>query len=312
MQSKSATKESRPAKTKYMARKSDKKKVAKATTAGKRSRVLLIAVGVVLVTVAVFVGLSSMRSTSGVAPSGAASQTTPATSDGRARPVSYEIVNSYPHDSTSFTQGLLWRDGGFYESTGMYGHSKLRRLEFPSGKVLKEVSLTDDLFGEGLALVDTRLIQLTWTTHRGFTYDIESFKKLEEFRYDTEGWGLTYDGTNLILSDGSSDLFYLDPHSFKLTKKLAVTMNGQPMLELNELEFIEGEIWSNVWQSDLILRIDPATGRVTSFLNMKNLLAPADRTGTEDVLNGIAYDADKKRIFVTGKRWPRIFEIKIK
>src|SRR6185295_796455 len=309
---KSATKESRPAKTRYMTRKSDKKHVAKATTGRKRSRVLVIAVGVVLVAVAVAVGLSSMRSTSGVAPSGPASPTTPATSDGRARQVSYEVVNSYPHDSTSFTQGLLWRDGGFYESTGMYGESKLRRLEFPSGKVLKEVSLADDLFGEGLALVDTRLIQLTWTTHRGFTYDIQSFKKLEEFRYDTEGWGLTYDGTNLILSDGSSDLFYLDPHSFKVVKKLAVTRNGQPVNELNELEFIEGEIWSNVWQTDLILRIDPATGRVTSFLNMKDLLAHSDRTGREDVLNGIAYDAEKKRIFVTGKRWPRIFEIKIK
>jgi glutamine cyclotransferase len=295
-----------------MARKSDKKHVAKATTAWTRSRVLLVAVGAVLITVVVLVALSSMRSSSGVAPSGAASPATPAASDGRARQVSYEVVNSYPHDSTSFTQGLLWRDGGFYESTGMYGESKLRRLEFPSGKVLKEVSLGDDLFGEGLALVDTRLIQLTWTTHRGFTYDIQSFKKLEEFRYDTEGWGLTYDGTNLILSDGSSDLFYLDPHSFKVTKKLPVTMNGQPITELNELEFIEGEIWSNVWQTDLILRIDPATGRVTSFLKMNDLLAPADRTGREDVLNGIAYDADKKRIFVTGKRWPRIFEIKIK
>jgi len=295
-----------------MARKSDKKHVAKATTRGNRSRVLLIAVGVLLVAVAVLVGLSSMRSSSGVAPSGPAGPAPPPTGDGRARQVSYETVNSYPHDPTSFTQGLLWRDGGFYESTGMYGHSKLRRLEFPSGKVLKEVSLTDDLFGEGLALVDTRLVQLTWTTHRGFTYDIQSFKKLEEFHYDTEGWGLTYDGANLILSDGSSDLFYLDPHSFKVIKKLPVTMNGRPITELNELEFIDGEIWSNVWQTDLILRVDPATGRVASFLNMKDLLAPSDRTGTEDVLNGIAYDADKKRIFVTGKRWPRIFEIRIK
>lgn len=309
---KSATKERRPAKTKYMARKSEKKHVAKAATGKKRSRMLVIAAGVVLVTVAALIGLSSMRSTSGVAPNAPASPTTNTTNDGRARQVAYEIVNSYPHDSTSFTQGLLWRDGGFYESTGMYGQSKLRRLEFPSGKVLKEVSLTDDLFGEGLALVDNRLIQLTWTTHRGFTYDIQSFKKIEEFRYDTEGWGLTYDGTNLILSDGSSDLFYLDPYSFKVVKTLRVIMNGQPVTELNELEFIEGEIWSNVWQTDLILRIDPATGRVTSFLNMKDLLAPSDRTGREDVLNGIAYDSDKKRIFVTGKRWPRIFEIKIK
>jgi glutamine cyclotransferase len=292
-----------------MGRKSDKTRASKSPPNRKGPRLIWIAVGLVLVTVVVLLGLSSMRSTSGVMPNG---PTGPASSDGRARQIAYEVVNSYPHDSTSFTQGLLWRDGGFYESTGMYGHSKLRRLEFQSGKVLKEVSLADDLFGEGLALVDTRLIQLTWTTQRGFVYDIQSFKVLEEFRYDTEGWGLTYDGTNLILSDGGSDLFYLDPHSFKVVKRLAVTMNGTPIRELNELEFIEGEIWANVWQTDLILRIDPSTGHVTSFLNMKALLAPSDRTGMEDVLNGIAYDAVKKRIFVTGKRWPRIFEIKIK
>jgi len=233
-------------------------------------------------------------------------------SDGRARQAAYGVVNSYPHDPTSFTQGLLWHDGGFYESTGQYGQSKLRRLEFPSGRVLRETSLSAELFGEGLALIDSRLIQLTWKSHRGFVYDLSTFRQLQEFRYDTEGWGLTYDGKNLILSDGSSDLFYLDPETFKPARKLAVKMNGQPIRELNELEFIDGEIWANVWQTDLILRIDPSTGLVTSFLDLKGILAPSDKSGSEDVLNGIAYDAAQKRIFVTGKLWPRIFEIKLK
>lgn len=233
-------------------------------------------------------------------------------SDGRARQVAYEVVTSYPHDPTSFTQGLLWRDGGFYESTGQYGQSKLRRLEFPSGRVLKEISLSPELFGEGLALVDGRLIQLTWKSRRGFVYEMSTFRLLREFSYDTEGWGLTYDGKNLILSDGGSDLFYLDPQTFRPVRKLAVRMNGQPIRELNELEFIDGEIWANVWQTDWILRIDPSTGQVTSFLDLIGILAPSDKTGMEDVLNGIAYDAEHKRIFLTGKLWPRIIEIKLK
>jgi len=232
--------------------------------------------------------------------------------DTRAQRISYEVVNSYPHDPTSFTQGLLWHDGGFYESTGQYGQSKLRQLEFPSGKVLKEVRLSPELFGEGLALVDSRLIQLTWQSQRGFVYDLNTFKLEREFSYSTEGWGLTYDGKNLILSDGSSDLFYFDPQTFKTIRKMAVRMNGQPIEELNELEFIDGEIWSNVWQQDLILQIDPSSGTVKSFLDLKGILAPSDKTGVENVLNGIAYDQASKRIFVTGKLWPRIFEIKIK
>jgi len=255
---------------------------------------------------------ASMRSGPESQSNGTTVNETTTASDERARQDSYEVVNSYAHDSTSFTQGLLWHDGGFYESTGQYGQSKLRRLEFPSGKVLKEISLTPELFGEGLALVDGRLIQLTWKSHRGFVYDLNTFRLLQEFSYDTEGWGLTYDGQNLILSDGSSDLFYLDPQTFKPVRKLAVRINGQPIRELNELEFIDSEIWANVWQTDLIVRIDPSTGRVASFLNLKGILAPSDRTGGESVLNGIAYDGDKKRIFVTGKLWPRILEIKLK
>jgi glutamine cyclotransferase len=284
-------------------------RTGKSGSAHKRTIILLGIAASVLVLVALLLMLSWSRSN----PQDRIGKTAevPAVSNLRPRQVSYEVVNSYPHDPTSFTQGLLWKDGGFYESTGLYGHSKLRRLEFPSGKVVKEISLAPELFGEGLALVDDRLIQLTWKSHRGFVYDRESFRVLQEFKYDTEGWGLTYDGQNLILSDGSSDLFYLDPQTFKPVRKLAVTMSGSTLDQLNELEFIEGEIWANVWQTDWIVRIDPSSGKVKSFMDLKGILAPTDRTGGEDaVLNGIAYDAEKKRIFITGKLWPRIFEIK--
>jgi glutaminyl-peptide cyclotransferase len=229
-----------------------------------------------------------------------------------ARKISYEVVDTYPHDPEAFLQGLVWHDGGFYESTGLNGESTLRRVEFPSGRVLKKISLSPDLFGEGLALVDDHLVQITWQTHRGFVYDRETFRLIREFTYDSEGWGITYDGKNLIMSDGTSTLTYLDPQTYQPVKKLNVTMNGRPVFKLNELEFIEGEIWSNVWQTDMILRIDPATGTVNSYLDMRGALAREFRTGREDVLNGIAYDAERKRIFISGKKWSRIIEIKLK
>ncbi|HVF92568.1 MAG TPA: glutaminyl-peptide cyclotransferase [Blastocatellia bacterium] len=259
-------------------------------------------------------GLAWLRSGSD-APVKSAGVERPAEGDNKPRSAvqaSYEVVNSYPHDPTAFLQGLVWYDGVFYESTGLEGKSTLRRVEFPSGKVLKQVRLDPELFGEGLALVNDRLIQLTWTTGKGFVYDRESFNKLAEFTYDTEGWGLAYDGQNLILSDGSNVLTYLDPQTFKPVKKLSVTMNGRPARQLNELEFIEGEIWANVWQTDRILRIDPASGQVTSYLDLRDLLPPQMRRGGEDVLNGIAYDHAQKRIFVSGKLWPRLFEIRLK
>jgi len=292
-----------------MTKKSDKTRSHPAHAIERRSRLLLVvsvllAVGVVVIVLLLRSGPANQQDASSNAGSHGSDES-------QARQLSYEVVNSYPHDPTSFTQGLVWHDSALYESTGLEGQSKLRRLEFPSGRVLKEVRLSPDLFGEGLALVENRLIQLTWKSHRGFVYDLETFRQLEEFSYDTEGWGLTYDGNNLILSDGSSNLFYLDPHTFKPIKKLAVTMNGKPLTELNELEFIEGEVWANVWQTDFIVRIDPSTGRVTSFLNLKGVLAPSDKTGREDVLNGIAYDPEHKRIFITGKLWPRIFEIRV-
>jgi len=294
-----------------MAKKSDKKQRTASSARPARVRIspiVLLLVGVAGALVLLVLWLRYERASVSTPSSDAKTQRT---NEGRAPQLSYETVNSYAHDPTSFTQGLLWHDGALYESTGLEGQSKLRRLEFPSGRVLKEVSLSSDFFGEGLALVDNRLVQLTWKSRRGFVYDLESFRQLQEFSYDTEGWGLTYDGKDLILSDGSSSLFYLDPQTLKPVRKLAVTLNGKPLTELNELEFIEGEIWANVWQTDLIVRIDPSTGRVTSFLNLKGILAPSDKTGREDVLNGIAYDASHKRIFITGKLWPRIFEIRV-
>lgn len=235
-----------------------------------------------------------------------------ATSPASAKQVLYDVVNSYPHDSRAFLQGLVWHDGGFYESTGQYGRSTLRRVEFPSGKVVKSISLDSSIFAEGLALVGDRLVQLTWQAQRGFVYDRETFKLIREFTYKTEGWGLAYDGKNLILSDGSDSLTYLDSETFEPVRKLAVKWNGRPVTEINELEFIEGEIWANVWHRDQIIRIDPSTGNVTSYLDMKGILPPDERRDPEAVLNGIAYDSVEKRVFVSGKLWPKIFEIKLK
>jgi glutaminyl-peptide cyclotransferase len=293
-----------------MAKKSTNRAALKKASRLPLSRTLVVIAVIVLAVISTYLLVS--RSSSGTNSEGTGNRIASDSPRAEARLLSYEVVNSYPHDRTSFTQGLVWSDGGFYESTGQYGSSKLRRLEFPSAHVAREINLSPDLFGEGLALIDNRLIQLTWKSHRGFVYNRDTFQLIREFSYDTEGWGLTCDGTNLILSDGSSDLFYIDPTSFKVIRKLSVKLNDRPIRELNELEFIEGEIWANVWQTDLILRIDPQTGSVNSYLDLKGILAPSDRGGVDAVLNGIAYDPQTKRIFITGKLWPRIFEIRVK
>jgi glutaminyl-peptide cyclotransferase len=228
-----------------------------------------------------------------------------------AREVGYEVVNNFPHDPGAFLQGLVWYNG-FFESTGQFGRSSLRRVEYPTGKVLQRVDLDSQYFGEGLTMVDNRLIQLTWQSHRGFVYDRDSFKQLREFKYDTEGWGLTYDGKSLILSDGTDALTFLDPDSFKPTRKVSVKFNGMALRNLNELEYIDGEVWANVWHTDRIVRIDPASGQVKSYLNLAGILPEDEKSDPEAVLNGIAYDAQGKRIFVSGKLWPRIFEIRLK
>jgi glutaminyl-peptide cyclotransferase len=222
----------------------------------------------------------------------------------------YEVVGSTPHDPTAFLQGLVWHDGGFYESDGLFGQSSLRRVAYPSGEVLKKVDVPQEYFAEGLTLVGDRLIQLTWRSKKGFIYDRESFGLLGEFPYGTEGWGLTYDGTSLIMSDGSDKLFFLDPTTFQVVRTQPVTLDGRPLERLNELEWIKGEVWSNVWMSDMIVRIDPATGQVVGVLDLTGLLQTPRRDG-DDVLNGIAYDPDGDRTFVSGKRWPLVFEIRL-
>lgn len=222
----------------------------------------------------------------------------------------YEVVGSYPHDRAAFLQGLVWYDGGFYESTGLYGQSSLRRVAFPSGDVQKKVDVPREHFGEGLALVGDRLLQLTWRSKRGFIYDRESFSLLGDFPYETEGWGLTFDGTSLILSDGSATLTFLDPNTYQPTRTLDVTMSGRRVRLLNELEYIDGEVWANVWQTDVIVRINPESGQVVGVLDMTTLYPADQHPDRDDVLNGIAYDPDTGRIFVGGKRWPLIFEIR--
>lgn len=286
------------------------------TLATRRKRLLRNApIAIVVLSAVGLLSLVLLRPDSG-APAAAPENNGPppstASAPVTARQLSYDVVGAYPHDPAAFLQGLVWYDGGFYESTGLEGRSTLRRVDFPSGNVVKSFPLAPDLFGEGLTLVSNRLIQLTWTSHRGFVYDRETFRLLREFHYDTEGWGITWDGKYLIMSDGSPVLTYLDPETFEPVRKLAVTMNGQPVANLNELEFIEGEIWANVWQSDVIVCIDPTTGQVASFLDLTGLLPASARTGTEDVLNGIAFDPQTKRIFVSGKCWPKLFEIRIR
>ena len=198
----------------------------------------------------------------------------------------YEVVSSYPHDPTAFLQGLVWYDGGFYESTGLNGQSTLRRVAFPSGDVVQKIDISREYFAEGLAMVGDRLIQLTWQSKKAFVYDRASFGLIGEFPYQTEGWGLTYDGTSLIMSDGSPNLYFFDPDTYQLTRTVAVTLDGNPLARLNELEWIKGEVWANVWLTDMIVRIDPATGQVVGVLDMTGLMP--NRPDSDDVLNGIA------------------------
>jgi glutaminyl-peptide cyclotransferase len=229
----------------------------------------------------------------------------------RAPVQTYAVAHVYPHDPDAFTQGLLFDDGYLYESTGLEGHSSLRKVELESGRVLQKIDVPSPYFAEGLAEWQDRLVQLTWVSHLAFVYDRSTFRKLSEFHYSGEGWGLTHDGRNLIMSDGSDTLRYLDPRNFKTVRKLQVRDGGEPVTNLNELEYIKGEIYANIWQTDSIARISPETGRVNSSIDLSGLLAPSDRTPESDVLNGIAYDAKGGRVFVTGKRWPKLFEIKI-
>lgn len=221
----------------------------------------------------------------------------------------YLVVDSYPHDPTAFTQGLQYEAGIMYEGTGLNGASTLRRVNLATGAVIDSVSLPREHFGEGITVVGDRIVQLTWQSRKGFIYDKATLAYLGEFAYTGEGWGITYDGTHLIVSDGTSTLRFLDPNTFEEVRRVTVFDDDGFVNRLNELEYIQGRVFANVWQTDRIARIDPESGKVVSWIDLTGLL-PADvRTGNEDVLNGIAYDALQDRLFVTGKRWPLLFHI---
>lgn len=222
---------------------------------------------------------------------------------------SYTVVNSYPHDVQAYTQGLQLVDGVFYESTGLEGRSSLRKVEIATGTVLKQHDLEDQYFGEGIVVIADHIWQITWKSQVAFLYDRESFNELKRVNYPTQGWGLTYDGTRLIMSDGSSTLYFRDPESFDEIGRVRATYLGQPIDQLNELEYINGEVWANVYQTNYIVRINPETGVVTSIVDLTGILANETLTNQVDVLNGIAWDAAGNRLFVTGKLWPRVYEI---
>jgi len=223
----------------------------------------------------------------------------------------YRVVHEYPHDPEAYCQGLVFDHGQLHESTGRYGHSSVRTVELETGKVLQKTGLPDELFGEGLAQVDGRLIQLTWQEEVARIYDVETLKALDQFEYEGQGWGLAFDGTYLIHSDGSDQLVFRDPKTFKEVRRVRVTAKGAPVTMLNELEVVEGEVWANVWKRDYIARIDPATGQVLGFVDLAGIFDRHTIHDEDAVLNGIAYDPDSKRLFVTGKLWPKLFEIEV-
>jgi glutamine cyclotransferase len=224
----------------------------------------------------------------------------------------YEIVNSWPHDTKAYTQGLVFHDGHLYESTGQYGSSTLRKVELKSGKVKKKTDVSNECFAEGLAILQDRIFQLTWRTQKGFIYDLKNLKQQGEFSYTGEGWGLASDGQLLIMSDGSNQLYFRDPQSFQVVRTIGVFANGAPLRKLNELEYIKGEIYANIWQDERIVRIDPQSGKILAWIDLKGLRPQETLSNSENVLNGIAYDEEHDRLFVTGKRWPTIFEIRLK
>jgi len=224
----------------------------------------------------------------------------------------YQIVSIWPHDSNAFTQGLILADGKLLESTGQEGASSLRSVDLETGKVLKKVDVPVPYFAEGIALLDGKIYQLTWQHQVGFIYDAQSFERVGQFNYDGEGWGLTTDGQSLILSDGSNRIRFLDPSSFRVTKTITVLDNKVPVNELNELEYVQGSIYANIWHDDRIAIIDPQNGRVTGWIELAGLIPEGELHDDEAVLNGIAYDQKSDKLFVTGKLWPRLFEIKVK
>ncbi len=239
---------------------------------------------------------------------------------GPALPVAgYEVVATYNHDGNAFTQGLLYNKGYLYESTGHYGESTLRQVELKSGKVLKKYDVPKDFFAEGIALVGNEIYQLTWQEGVGFIYSLDDFRLLREFRYAGQGWGLTYDGSNLYLSDGTHIIRVVDPKTYETIRTITINgEDGRPLMKLNELEWVKGEIWANIWHSEQIgkpnhiARIDPSSGKLLGWINLDGISPKDTGRDNENTMNGIAYDAEGDRIFVTGKNWKNLYEIKLK
>jgi len=232
--------------------------------------------------------------------------------DGQVWRYTYEILNTFPHDTNAFTQGLVFLDGKLFESTGLYGHSTLREDDLLTGRVLHNVTIPERYFAEGLAVLNGKAYQLTWQSEKGFVYDAATFRLEKEFSYAGEGWGLATDGHSLILSDGTSQIRFFDPATFKVERNIQVTVRGQPIEELNELEYIRGEIFANVWHADQVVRIDPTNGVVTGIIDFTGLLAAGAVDPNAAVLNGIAYDIASDRLFITGKLWPKLFQVRLK
>ena len=224
---------------------------------------------------------------------------------------SYRVIRSYPHDHQAFTQGLVYEAGELYEGTGLRGQSSLRRVDLETGLVRQQHVLPKQYFGEGITIFGDRIIQLTWQSRIGFVYDRASFQLVQQFSYPTEGWGITHDGNRLIMSDGTANLYFLEPDTFTRIDHIEVHDDQGPVVRLNELEYVRGDVYANVWQTDRIARIELLTGRVVAWIDLTGLLSAADRQPHVDVLNGIAYDAENDRLFVTGKWWPKLFEIQI-
>lgn len=224
----------------------------------------------------------------------------------------YEVVHTYPHDPSAFTEGLFYLNGYLYESTGLEAHSTIRKVRLETGAIIQKVDIPPEYFGEGIVAWGGHLISLTWKAQLGFVFDLATFKLQREFSYTGEGWALTQDGQQLIMSDGTPQLRFINPKTLKETNLLTVTLNGKAIPNLNELEWVKGEIYANVWHTNYILRIDPKSGEVIGLINLTGLLSATDKvSGPDGVLNGIAYDAKGDRLFVTGKNWPKLFEIRL-
>ena len=266
--------------------------------------------GILLISAAVLSAEMGRHSSGEASAPTVTNSTEPAVSD-PAPVAGYRIVNSYPHDPRAFTQGLVFADDVLYEGTGLRGHSSLRKVDLKTGNILQIRQLSAQFFGEGITIYGNRIIQLTWRARVGFVYDKKTFQLLDTFNYPTEGWGITHDGRSFIMSDGTSTLYLFDPQTFQEVGRLEVHTRDGPLSRLNELEYVQGEIYANVWKTDRIARISPETGEVVGWIDLEGLVIPEDRSRRIDVLNGIAYDVKNDRLFVTGKLWPKVFEIEL-